>query len=66
MYKLTEVATLRVGVEFIDRNDIPHIVQGFTFWPDNPGIVTVITDQLPLGMVMDTTALVYVETTVAK
>jgi hypothetical protein len=60
-YQRAEVATLRPGVTFIDRNDIPHVVQGFTFWPDNPGIVTVITDQLPFGMVMDTTALVWVE-----
>jgi hypothetical protein len=59
-YKLTEIAHLRVGSEFIDRNDIPHIVTGFTFWPDNPGLVTVLTDQLPLGCVYDTVALVYV------
>jgi hypothetical protein len=60
-YQATEVAHLHVGQEFIDRNDFPHVVQGFTFWHDNPGIVTVITDLLPLGMVMDTTTLVWTE-----
>jgi hypothetical protein len=62
-YRLAEIASLSVGDEFIDRNDFPHHVTGFTFWPDNIGVVTVLTDLLPLGVVYDTTALVYVPVT---
>lgn len=57
-YSRTEIAHLRVGDEFIDANDIPHIVTGFSFH-DAPGIVTVHSDQRPAGITYGTTVLVW-------
>ena len=60
-YRPTEVGHLREGVEFIDANDIPQVVTSFSFFHDNPGIVTVHTDLLPMGTVYATTALVWTQ-----
>ena len=57
-YVKREVATLTVGAEFVDRNDLLHVVTGFEFH-DSPGTVTVLTDLAPAGLYMFTTELVW-------
>jgi len=59
-YTRTEIALLSEGDEFIDHNDIPHVVTGFSFH-DAPGIVTVHTDQRPVGTTYPTLTLVWRE-----
>lgn len=59
-YKRTEVAHLTEGTEFIDANDHPNVVTGFTFH-DSPGTVTVHTNLYPTGVFHRTTDLVWVQ-----
>ena len=58
-YVKREVARLHVGDEFVDRNDFPHVVTGFTF-AKSPAVVTVHTDLYPLGIMLTTTDQVWV------